>query len=695
MSILDERRGVRTRTDLSRIDGPDKVTGRARYAYEHRPDDLAYAALVTSTVAKGRIAAVDTAAAMADPDTLAVVWHANAPRLSETEDRELAVLQSDGVDYFGQIVAIVVSATLEGALGAADALTVTYETAEHDVFLRADHPRLYAPDHVNPSFPTDTDAGDVDDALAAAPVTIDVTYTTPHEHNNPMEPHATVAWWDGDRLTVYDSVQGSARVRAGLAAAFGIDESAVRVVYPYVGGGFGSKGMARPHAVAAGLAARIVRRPVKLAVNRRQMFALTGYRTPTIQRLRLGATRDGRLTAISHEVWEQTSTLREFAEQTAVATRHLYASPNRRTTHRLVALDVPTPSWMRGPGETPGVFALESAMDELALALSLDPIDLRVANEPALEPESGQRFSSRHLVECLQEGATRFGWERRRRPGRHRHGQWLVGTGVASSIYPARAQASSARATLTPDGRWSIEIDAADIGTGARTALVGFAADYAGVAPDQITLRIADSDLPAAMIAGGSMGTASWTWAVAKAIDAVQDRRGGAIPHDGITVEASTADDISGRGDVPGFAFGAQFAEVWVDRDTGEVRVPRLTGVFAAGRILNAATARSQLVGGMTMGLSMALHEEGVLDPAVGAIMNHDLAQYHVAVNADVNTIDVSWLDENETTLGPAGAKGIGEVGIVGTAAAIANAVHDATGIRIRDLPITVDKLLS
>ena len=584
--------------------------------------------------------------------------------------------------------------TLEAAVEGAALVTVDYERAVHDVELRRDHPRLYAPDHVNPAFPTDTSDGDVDAALAAAAVAVDVTYTTPYQHNNPMEPHATVAWWDGQRLTVHDSVQGTARARAGIAAAFGIDEADVHVVYPYVGGGFGSKGMARPHAVVAALAARVVERPVKLAVTRQQMFAITGYRTPTIQRLRLGAAADGTLSAIAHDVWEQTSTLREFAEQTAVATRHLYAAPNRRTSHRLVALDVPTPSWMRAPGETPGVFALECAMDELALALGLDPVELRLRNEPALDPESGRPFSSRHLTDCLRQGANRFGWEQRRRPGRRRDGRWAVGTGVASSIYPARAQPSSARATLDPDGRWLIEIDAADIGTGARTALVGFAAEHAGVPVERITLRIADSTLPSAMIAGGSMGTASWTWAVGKAIEAVLTRTGGAAPRRALSAEASTAEDIARRPDVAGFSFGAQFAEVHVDLDTAEVRVPRLVGVFAAGRILNATTARSQLVGGMTMGLSMALHEQGVLDPAFGDVVNHDLAQYHVAVNADIDQLDVAWLDEVEDTLGPAGAKGLGEIGIVGTAAAIANAVHDALGVRIRDLPITVDKLL-
>ena len=695
MSVVEHRPAARTGSDLRRVDGPEKVTGRARYAFEHVPDDVAYGVLVTSTIAKGRVTGFEAAPILERPDVIAVITAANAPELPGRGDAELAVLQNHDVSYYGQIVAVVVAESLEAATAAGEDLTVEYQQVDHDVILRTDHPGLYAPKVVNPNFDTDSIIGDVDGALAAAPASIDATYTTPQEHNNPMEPHATVAWWDGGRLTMHDSIQGSQWARQAVAETFGIDEADVHIMYPYVGGGFGAKGLVRPHAIATALAAKAVGRPVKLAVTRRQMFSLTGYRTPTIQRLRLGATADGDLTAISHEVWEQTSTMREFAEQTAVATRHLYAAPNRRTTHRLVALDVPTPSWMRAPGETPGVFALECAMDELAVALDIDPVQLRIRNEPGTDPESGLTFSSRHLVDCFREGASRFGWDVRRRPGRRRTGRWLIGSGVASSIYPARAAPSTARATRQGDGRWLIEIDAADIGTGARTALLGFAAERAQVHPERVVLRIADSDLPSAMIAGGSMGTASWTWAIGKAIDTVRELSAHGVPEGGLAAEVATGDDIGRRPNSAGFSFGAQFAEVHVDVDTGEVRVPHMTGVFAAGRILNAITARSQLVGGMTMGLSMALHEGAVVDRATGDIVNHDLAQYHIAANADIGTIDVAWIDEDDDTLGPAGAKGVGEVGIVGAAAAIANAVHDATGIRVRDLPITPDRLIA
>jgi xanthine dehydrogenase YagR molybdenum-binding subunit len=396
---------------------------------------------------------------------------------------------------------------------------------------------------------------------------------------------------------------------------------------------------------------------------------------------------------------EQSSTLKEFAEQTAVATRHMYAAPHRRTTHRLARLDVPTPSWMRAPGECPGMFALESAMDELANACSLDPVELRIRNEPTSDPETGQPFSSRNLVACLREGASRFGWEHRDpRPAVRREGRSLVGTGVAASTYPARALPSRARVTVDDSGRFEVSIAAVDIGTGARTALLLIAAESLGVPTDTVEMRIGDSSLPEAMIAGGSMGTASWTWAIVNACRALRERierdHGGIVPAGGLSQEASTETDIAALSNSARYAFGAQFAEVRVDADTGEVRVPRLLGVFAAGRIVNATTARSQLIGGMTMGLSMALHEESALDPEFGDFPNHDLASYHVASCADVMDIEAAWVDEEEPELGPIGAKGIGEIGIVGTAAAIANAAHHATGIRVRDLPLRLDRML-
>lgn len=689
---------VVTGAGAPRVEGPDKVTGRARYAAEYRPDDLAHVWPVPATIAKGAVRGVHADAVRSLPGVLAVLAPGDAPTLAAPDSPDLAVLQSHEVAYRGQWVAAVVATTAEVARDAAELLPIDYEAEDHDVVLRADHPGLYAPRRVNPNFPTDSVIGDPDGAWAAAPVRIDATYETPAQHNHPMEPHATVARWDGEHLTLWDSNQGVSRVQPVLAAAFGLERRQVTVISEHVGGGFGSKGTPRPNAILAAMAARVVDRPVKLAVPRAQMPAVVGHRTPTIQRLRLAAGADGALVSISHEVVEHTSTVREYAEQTAVGTRHLYAAPHRRTTHRLAALDVPTPSWMRAPGECPGSFGIECAMDELAVAAGIDPVELRIRNEPEVDPESGKPFSSRNLVACLREGAARFGWDGRDpRPGVRREGRWLVGTGVASSLYPARAVASRAYAEARQDGRLVVGIAASDIGTGARTAIGLVAAEALGVAPSDVEVRIGASDLPPAMIAGGSMGMASWAWAVELACRDLRrrlDEHGGRVPAGGLTARSDTKQAISGLDDVARFSFGAQFAEARVDVDTGEVRVPRLLGVFAAGRIVNPLAARSQLVGGMTMGLSMALHEESDLDPAFGDFRQRDLASYHMATHADVHDIDAVCIDEREESLGPLGIKGIGEVGIVGTAAAVANAVFHATGTRVRDLPLRLDKLL-
>ena len=683
---------------LDCVDGPLKVTGTAKYAYEHRVDQAAYLFPVQSTIAKGRIAAIDARAALGLPGVVAVLSHENAPRLAPMDTTDLMVFQSAAIAYHGQFVAAVVADTLEIARHAADLIVVRYVEESHDVDLRADRGDLVTPKTVNAGYDTDSVRGDIDAALAAASCRIDQTYTTPAYHTNPLETHATIAIWSDDGLTLFDANQGPHSIREDVAAAFALQLERVRIFSPYVGGAFGSKAFTHPHVILTAMAARVVGQPVKYALTRQQMFSLVGYRTPTIQRVRLGADRDGRLIAIAHEVVVQCSTLVEFVEQAAVPSRMMYAAPNRRMTHRLAQLDVPPPTIMRAPGECPGMYALESAMDELAIACGLDPIELRIRNEPEIDPETGNPFSSRGLVACLREGARRFGWASRNPQPRARHeGRWLIGSGVAASTYPSRLAAASALARVDRSGHYTVLIDASDIGTGAWTVLTQIAADALAVPMDRVTVKIGDSTLPKAVGAGGSRGTASWGSAIIEAASALRaclaEDYGGIIPAGGLEAFGEVKENPEARR----FAmhgYGAQFAEVRVDEDTGEIRVPRLLGVFAVGRIINAKTGRSQLLGGMTMGLSMALHEDSVLDPRFGHFTNHDLAEYLIATNADVGAVDVSWIDEDDTHVNPLGAKGIGEIGIVGTAAAIANAVYHATGVRVRDLPIRLDALL-
>ncbi|SHM84368.1 xanthine dehydrogenase family protein molybdopterin-binding subunit [Actinacidiphila paucisporea] len=682
-------------TPLDRLDGHAKVTGTARYAYEQPVDAPAYLHAVQATVARGRITAIDTEAAEAVPGVLAVLTHHNAPRLADTGDAELAVLQSDAVAFRGQIIGGVVATTSETARYAASLVRTTYDEQPHDTGLRADRDDLYAPEKVNGGYATDTAQGDVEAALAAAAVTVDRTYSTAMYHNNPMEPLTTVACWADGELTLHDSTQGVHMVRSQVAPLFRLETEQVHVVSPHVGGGFGSKGTPHAPVVLAAMAAHLVPgRPVKFALTRQQMFSLAGYRTPTVQRVRLGADRDGRLAALSVDAISQTSRIKEFAEQTAVPSRTMYAAPHRRTTHRVARLDVPVPSWMRAPGECPGMFGAEVAMDELADACGVDPVELRVRNEPETDPESGLPFSSRNLVACLREGARRIGWERRDPTPRARYEEGrLVGLGVAASVYPVLwMPGSSATVRAGADGRYTVSIGAADLGTGTWTALTQIAADALDVPVERVELRIGDTVFPPASVAGGSSGITAWGSAVVHAARRMRESFGES-PHEGAEATGETGDNPATERFAM-YAFGAQFAEIRVHPETGEVRVPRLVGVFAAGRIVNPKTARSQLIGGMTMGLSMALHEQSYFDDHVGQVANHDFAEYHIATNADVDRIEASWLDEDDPHVNPMGTKGIGEIGIVGTAAAVANAAYNATGVRVRDLPITLDKFL-
>ncbi|GAB3309957.1 molybdopterin-dependent oxidoreductase [Epidermidibacterium keratini] len=686
-------------TPVARLDAREKVTGTARYAYEQPSANPAYAWPVLSTIARGTITKIDTSAAEELDGVLDVLTHENAPKLADTSDREYAILTDDEVNFRGQIIGAVVAQTAEIARQGADLVRVEYAEQMHKTALDPDSDELYTPESVTTGQPADTDEGDVDAAMEAAPVTIDATYTTPMEHNNPMEPHAVTALWhkepkDGVRLLLHDSTQGVHSVQTAVAPVLGLKPEELHVVNPYVGGGFGSKGMPHAHDILASMAAMSVPgRPVKLALTRQAMFALTGHRTPTIQRLRLGAREDGTLRAIGHDVVEHTARIKEFIEQTAVITRTMYSAPNRRTSHRIAPLDVPIPFWMRAPGETPGSFALESAMDELAVACGIDPIELRRRNEPDVDPETGLPWADRRLLECLDEGARRFGWaERDPRVGVRRDGEWLSGTGVASATYPHFA-AGGTQAEVEWDGeKYAVRLGASDLGTGTWTALSQIAAEALGCPLDQVHLQIGDSEFPKAAGAGGSAGLTTWGSTVVAAARAFREQHGD-DPAEGARAEAKMPEDTVDP-DFAQHSFGAQFAEVAVNAYTGEIRVPRMFGVFSIGRVINPRTTRSQLIGGMTMGLSMALHEHTVMDDRLGLIVTHDLADYHVAANADVVDIDAVTIGEADPRASAMGSRGVGEIGIVGAAAAIANAVYHATGVRVRDLPITPDRLI-
>ncbi|MCZ9350456.1 xanthine dehydrogenase family protein molybdopterin-binding subunit [Streptomyces mutabilis] len=688
-------------TAHTRVEGRDKVTGAARYAGEVPFADLAHGWLALSTVTRGRVRSIDTDAVLGMPGVLAVLHHGNAPRvdtdyiglLGIPPDPTAAVFQDDRVPHAGWPVALVVAETPEQAREAAEALVVTYDEEPHDTALTSDHPGAYPADG---HMPAETEKGDLAASLASSAFVVDEEYTTPEEHHSMMEPHAATALWDGGRLEVIDSNQGATWVQTELAKMFSLDESAVRVRSEHIGGGFGSKGL-RAHQVSAVMAATVLHRPVRVVMTRRQMFSLAGYRSPTAQRVRLGADADGRLRALDHRSLNQTSTVYEFVEPGAGVARVMYDADAHRTANHVVRLDVPSPTFMRAPGEAPGSFAIEAALDELAERCGVDPIELRLRNEPEAGPVSGLPFSSRNLAACFREGARRFGWaERDPRPGIRRDGRWLLGTGTAAASFGAGAGPSTALLTAEADGTFTVRIAAADLGTGARTALTLVAADALEVTPERVRVRIGDSDFGPAMIAGGSMGTRSWAWAITEAARDLRERLalGTTVPPEGITVRSDTTAALGALAQKERHSFGAQFAEVAVDTATGEVRVRRMLGIFAAGRIVNPLTARNQLVGGMIWGISMALHEEAVRDRATGGLYAPDLAGYHVATHADVGDIHADWVDDHDPD-DPVGIKGVGEIGIVGAAAAVANAVWHATGVRHRSLPIRPDRVLS
>jgi xanthine dehydrogenase YagR molybdenum-binding subunit len=730
---------------IDRVDAPLKVGGRARYAYEYAgAGAVAYGVVVGATIAKGRILRIDASAARAAPGVAMVMTHESAPpqgafgpRANPSRfTRAKPYLASDRVRYWGEPVAFVVADSFECACAAAQQVAVEYQPDTDAAFdLRGNiEGRAIAPDPDAALAPPDSAVGDFESAYEAAPVCIDATYTTPYQHQNPMEPHASMAAWDGEQLTLHTSTQFLVQCRETLANTLQIPKSQVRIVSRYIGGGFGSKLSTEADAILSALAARQLRRPVKTALARRQMFANTTHRTASVQRVRLGADRDGRLTAIAHESWQQTASFDEFMEPTVACTRSLYAAPNRLTKHRLVPLDLPIADSMRAPGEAIGLLTFEAAMDELAHALDLDPIALRLRNDTQQHPEKGVPFSSRNLAACLNEGARRFGWDRRpRRPASRREGNVWIGYGVAAAIRSNYLRPAQARVRLNADGTALAQLAMTDIGTGTYTILTQIAAEGLGLPPERVHVELGDTDFPPAPGSGGSFGATSSGSALHQACAALRQHlaqmlcadprsplhggvpgdvrfedghavgKGGAEPltealarlaPQGVQAEGSSAPGDAYQKYAQD-AFGAHFAEVRVDVDTGEVRLARMLGVFAAGRILNPKTARSQLIGGMIWGLGSALTEESVVDPNYGLFVNHDLAEYHLIVNADTADIDAVFIDEYDAQANVFGAKGLGELGICGAGAAVNNAVFNATGVRVRDYPMTLDKVLA
>ncbi|HXC82079.1 MAG TPA: xanthine dehydrogenase family protein molybdopterin-binding subunit [Trebonia sp.] len=692
---------------VDRVDGPAKVTGEARYPADFGFEELAYAVLVQSTIAAGRIRRIDTAAAEAAPGVLAVITHRNAPRLARAPGG-LGVgppppLQHDRIVHHGQHIAMVVALTLEQATAAARLIQIGYE--ETEPLLDIDDPRAK---QVENAAGRDVSRGDVEAGLAAAEVVVAATYTTPTQTNNPLGLFATTAYWDGDLLTVHDSTQGTAFARASLAATFGIGESGVRVLAPFVGGAFGAGLRTWPHVVLAAVAARMVDRPVKLVLTRAQMFTSVGYRPATVQHVRLGATRAGELVAIDHEGIEPTALEDDYAESLTRATAVLYDCPNLAGRTRQRKLNVACPTWMRGPGEAPGVFALECALDELAYELGIDPVELRLRNYADVHPSSGRPWSTKALRACYEQGADRFGWARRSpQPRSMRDGRYLVGYGMASAYYGYVQVPCQARVTLGLDGVAVVRSAATDIGPGTYTVMTQVAADLLGLPLERVRLELGDSAMPRAPLQGGSGLTAALGSAVHAACTELvrsftelagsppaADTYPGMLARHQLT-ELSADGASARRTDLdaePGI-FAAKFAEVRVDPDLAEVRVTRFVAAVDGGRILNEKTAASQIIGGTAGGIGMALLEQTLSDPGTGRIANATFGDYLVAVNADVPDIDVIFTGEPDP-INPVGVKGIGEVAIVGVAPAIANAVFHATGRRLRALPITAEQLL-
>lgn len=706
---------------VDRIDGPRKTTGTAPYAYERH--DVApkavYGYVVGAGIGKGRIASISLDEARRAPGVIDIITAQNAGKLAKAGRNTAALLGGPEIQHYHQAIALVIAQTFEQARAAAQLIRVRYDRQRgaYDLAQARDTAAKVA------NRP-DSAVGDFAGAFAAAPVKLDATYSTPDQSHAMMEPHATVAAWQGDKLTVWTSNQMIDWARTDLATTLGIPRENARVVSPFIGGGFGGKLFVRADALLAAIGARAVRRPVKVALTRPLMMNNTPHRPATIQHIRLGASLDGKLTAIGHDSWS--GDLPGGKPENAIQqTRLLYAAPNRLSTLRLASLDLPEGNAMRAPGEAPGMMALEVAMDEMAEKLGMDPIAFRILNDTQVDPEKpGRPFSQRRLADCLRIGADRFGWQDRgARPAARREGQWLVGLGVASAFRNNQVMKSAARVRVDGNGIVTVETDMTDIGTGSYTIIAQTAAEMMGVPLDRVLVRLGDSDFPVSAGSGGQWGgncsTAGVYAACVRLRDAMAQKAGfapqeavfdnGQIRAGGRSVPLASVAAGAGEGgmvaeDVLEFGdldkrfqqstFGAHFVEAAVDAATGEIRVRRMLAVCAAGRILNPKSARSQVIGAMTMGVGAALMEELAVDKRVGFFVNHDLAGYEVPVHGDIPHQEVIFLDETDPASSPMKAKGVGELGISGVGAAVANAVYNATGVRVRDYPITLDKLI-
>ncbi|MEO6314394.1 MAG: xanthine dehydrogenase family protein molybdopterin-binding subunit [Chitinophagaceae bacterium] len=701
---------------LSRVDGRLKVTGAAQYSGEYALPGLTYGVLVPANVTCGTILEIDSKAASNAPGVLAVITPFNAPKVPGYQPgaakpvKGLKLFNDDQVYFNGQPIALVVADTFERAVYAAALVKARYDKKPFETDFHKNMDKSIVPQGGNYKDYTRGEA----DAYRNAPVKIEQEYTLPSEMHNPMELHVTTAFWEGeDKVTLYTKSQGVVSSQKAIANAFKLEEKNVQINSRFVGGAFGSSLRTWPHEVAAVQAAKLLRRPVKLTLTREQMFTLVGYRPLTIQKIGIGATPDGRLVGITHESFSQTAVYEEFTERSVNVSRFLYASPNANTRYKVVPLHVGVPAPMRGPGEATGAFGLESALDELSYALNMDPIELRLKNYAEVDPERNLPWSSKYLKECYQLGAERIGWSKRpAKPGTLRDGDWLVGYGIGCGVFGAYRSRTLAKIKLLPDGSINLQSATSDIGPGTATSMIIIAAETLGWAAEKISFDLGDSSFPMAPTQGGSATVSSVGSAVHDACMALKQKiyslsgkpenstdaidygtilQKLALPVLEITQESQAGEDAK---KYSMYSFSAHFAQVYVHALTGVVQVKKLVATVDAGRIVNHKTASSQMIGGAVGGIGMAITEEAVIDNRYGRYINGNLADYHVPVNADIPQIEAIFIDQPDFIINPIGTKGIGEISLIGVAPAIANAVYNATGIRIRELPITPDKLL-